>query len=76
VKLYQLLWQLLKHALHGRFRDEVFVSISLPDGIATGRATTFTWEDDQDAFCWVDAEAEGELLLHDEPVHLVGGEQP
>jgi hypothetical protein len=74
VRLYQLLWQLAKHAAHGRFRDEVFVSIIVPEGIATGRVTGFTWEDDQDAFCMIDAEAEGELLLHDEPVHLVGGE--
>lgn len=57
--VYRLLWQLLKHALHGRGRDEVYVDVgwNLPDryGSASGVATEFRWESNADAFCMIEA---------------------
>jgi hypothetical protein len=35
VKLYQLLWTLIKHGLHGRFRDDVCVSVLLKNEVRT-----------------------------------------
>jgi len=74
MRLYQLLWQLLKHALHGRFRDEVFVAIDWntpgSSGSVAGAITDFRWEDDADAFCTIDAvspEGPWSLTFGDEP---------
>jgi hypothetical protein len=57
VKLYQLLWTLIWHGLHGRFRDEVFVSVLLENEVRTiglvGPITGFDWTDDADAFCTI-----------------------
>lgn len=62
MSVYALLWQLIKHVLHGRGRDEVCVSIEwdLPDrqGAVTGIAKDFTWVGDEDAFCSIDAVSE------------------
>lgn len=58
MKLYQLLWMLLKHALHGRFRDEVCVSVECPGGDATGVVRDFYWETRADAFCMIQALSE------------------
>lgn len=68
MRLYQLLWQLFKHALHGRFRDEVFVAVDWDteagSGSVAGAITDFRWEADDDAFCMIDAtSAEGPWSL-------------
>ncbi len=63
MKLYQLMWRLLVHALHGRFRDEVFISVSPKQGIGwiTGTVTDFTWVGDDDAFCVIEAVLDDEF---------------
>jgi len=62
MKLYQLIWALLKHALHGRWRDEVYLAInwdtSERSGAVTGAINGFTWESHpEDRFCLIDAES-------------------
>jgi hypothetical protein len=57
VTVYALLWELLKHALHGRGRDEVHVLVE--DGpyveLVGGPARYFSWTDDRDRFCVIQA---------------------
>jgi hypothetical protein len=59
VTVWKLLRILLRHALHGHGRDEVFVSIQwdTPEsgGMVTGDVREFTWEGDNDRFCMIDA---------------------
>lgn len=56
MNVWRLLWALLKHALHGRGRDEVYVTVNLgPHGPLTGRAFEFDWVGDDDAFCLIHA---------------------
>jgi len=58
VNAYALLWELIKHVLHGRGRDEVCVTIDGDDpdtDPATGSASGFRWEGDVDAFCVIEA---------------------
>lgn len=62
MKLYQLLWTLLKHGLHGRFRDEVCLAIdwNTPqrNGSVTGVLAGFSWESHpEDRFCTLSAES-------------------
>lgn len=63
-----LLWELIKHVLHRRGHDELFVVISWDGGLATGAVTDFRWESDADAFCTIDADADAQLLLDEPPV--------
>jgi hypothetical protein len=69
----RLLWELVKHVMHRRGNDEVFLAISwagdFPDGFATGPVVDFTWAGDQDAFCTIEAEAEDLPMFH-EPAAL------
>lgn len=74
---YRLFWELLKHILHGRGRDEVCTAIDweTPDsyGGITGTVVAFRWESDRDAFCmieaassdrpWSDSNAPGPVLI-------------
>lgn len=51
---YRLLWELVKHVLHGRGKDTVYLSVDLPDPLdepASGELQEFTWEGDLDRFC-------------------------
>jgi hypothetical protein len=62
MKLYQLLWTLLKHGLHGRFRDEVFLAVdwdtSVRSGSVSGAIVGFRWESHpEDRFCILSAES-------------------
>ncbi|MEU7904145.1 hypothetical protein [Actinoplanes sp. NPDC049118] len=54
---YALLWQLIKHVLHGRGRDEVFLAVYRDPlaGPVTGELDDFSWEGDQDRFCVLSA---------------------
>lgn len=66
----QLWWELTKHILHRRGRDEVFVSIDwelpFPSAMATGAVVAFSWETHpEDAFCTIDAIAEDPVMYHD-----------
>lgn len=61
--VYRLLWELIKHVLHGRGRDEVHVAVDWDDtpsgdGSVTGSITEFRWESDKDAFCMLEARSE------------------
>jgi uncharacterized integral membrane protein len=71
VKLYQVLWVLLKHALHGRFRDEVFVSIVLDNEVRalglTGPIVGFSAEVRREAFCFLDAVCEDKHPWSEDP---------
>jgi hypothetical protein len=62
MRVYRLLWLLIVHALHGRFRDEVHLCVTWDqgpsDGIASGPMNDFTWVDDRDAFCVISADAD------------------
>ena len=58
-----LLWELIKHVLHRRGRDEVFVLISGDGWTATGAVTDFRWEGDADAFCSIDGDHDAELII-------------
>lgn len=71
MKLYQLLWTLIKHGLHGRFRDEVFVSVELETetrsiGIV-GPVTSFEWTGDADAFCTINGTSEDDEPWSEDP---------
>ena len=71
MRLYQLLWLLIKHALHGRWRDEVFVSIGFDGGgFVTGEVNDFSWTDDRDAFCIIDAAADEPYRISGDTVHM------
>lgn len=54
--VYQLLWQLIKHALHGRGRDEVYLHITDDPAdleqmrLLSGQLEDLTWTDNRDAF--------------------------
>lgn len=53
---WALLWQLVKHCLHGRGRDEVHTTVGLGlHGFATGPVHEFTWAGDKDATCHIEA---------------------
>lgn len=55
----RLLWELLKHMLHRRGRDAVYVGVYLDlPGVEPvfGEAKSFTWEGDADAFCTIVAD--------------------
>lgn len=67
MSVYRLLWELLKHVLHRRGRDEVFVAINWDGGFATGSVTEFRWESDADAFCMIESESEEQPYLYDAP---------
>jgi hypothetical protein len=54
VTAYALLWALLKHVLHGRGRDEVFLMAG-GDERVNWRAAHFAWAGDDDAFCLIQA---------------------
>lgn len=60
--VYRLLRTLLAHALRGRGRDDVFLSIEwdLPhhSGAVIGSIVDFSWESDADAFCMIEAVSE------------------
>jgi hypothetical protein len=64
--VYWLLWQLVKHILHRRGRDELFVAVMHDEWQAHAAVTDFSWTDDQDAFCMIDADLDPELIS-DEP---------
>jgi hypothetical protein len=52
----RLLWELLKHVLHGRGKDEVLAAVVVSGGrLASGPVGYFTWAGDDDAFCHVEA---------------------
>lgn len=55
--VYALLWELVKHVLHGRGRDEVTVLIDFgPDMESVeGEARFFSWAGDPDRFCVIEA---------------------
>jgi hypothetical protein len=58
MSVWDLWWELTKHIWHRRGRDGVFVAIKwdgLSPSLATGAVTGFTWTDDRDAFCTVEA---------------------
>lgn len=62
--VYRLLWQLLKHVVRGRGRDEVFLSVEWRNerhsGGATGAVTGVEWEARREGFGFIDA-SDGEL---------------
>lgn len=54
MSVYRLLWELLKHVLRGRGRDEVTLLIYLVDydgAVATSEAVEFDWAGSPDTFC-------------------------
>lgn len=59
MNVYALLWQLVKHVLHGRGRDEVYLAVYRDSGEGSwpisGELDDFTWEGDQDRFCVLSA---------------------
>lgn len=72
MKLYQLLWTLLKHGLHGRFRDEVYIAIDIENErrqLSTSAPITgFTWESRPDAFCIIEGATTEEPHSEDPPL--------
>lgn len=63
-----LWWELTKHVLHRRGRDEVFVAIQGDGWLTTAAVTDFRWESDADAFCTIDGDAEVDAYANDIPV--------
>jgi hypothetical protein len=54
VTVWKLLWELVKHVLHGRGKDEVQLTLDVGFGsVASGAAASFDWAGDHDAFCVV-----------------------
>ncbi|GIF08706.1 hypothetical protein [Actinoplanes siamensis] len=51
---YALLWELLKHALCGRGGDQVYL-LAGGDPAVDYPADDFSWADDQDRFCVIQA---------------------
>lgn len=71
--VYWLLWELIKHVLHRRGRDELFIAATSSEGwTATAAVTDFRWESDADAFCTIDADAEVELVLDEDSPAIPG----
>lgn len=75
MRVYQLLWQLIVHVLHGGWRDEVNACVSWSDGqdghvfggIAGGPAVDFSWPGGEDRFVIIDAHCDARpdpSLLH------------
>jgi hypothetical protein len=56
-----LLWELVKHVLHRRGKDEVYLHVELAAGrLATGEVLTFSWAGNDDAFCIIGASGQVE----------------
>jgi hypothetical protein len=58
VSVYALLWELVKHALHGRGRDEIHLTVTSGDSLdalLSGELEHFTWAGDDDRFCVLSA---------------------
>lgn len=57
MNVYALLWELVKHVLHRRGRDEVYLTVYRGHLIepVSGELESFTWEGDQDRFCVLSA---------------------
>lgn len=61
-----LWWELTKHLLHRRGRDELFVAVTSSQGwTATAAVTDFRWESDADGFCTIDADADVQVMVND-----------
>lgn len=65
---YALLWQLVKHVLHGRGRDEVFLHVTADAedaddmAILSGALEDVSWTDSRDAFMVLSATDRDGLL--------------
>jgi hypothetical protein len=64
-----LLWELVKHVMHRRGRDEIFVAISGDGWVATGAVVDFRWEGNADRFCSIDGDHDAELTLDARPTY-------
>jgi len=68
VTAYALLWQLVKHVLHGRGRDEVFLHVTVDADeaddmvILSGQLDDVSWTDNRDAFMVLSATDRDGLL--------------
>lgn len=65
MSVYALLWALVKHALHGRGRDEVFLHVTDNEddfAVLSGALEDVDWTDDRDAFVVLSATDRDGLL--------------